>query len=317
MPPRIVEVPYYLRAQTCAHRIKTVHFSTSTSNLAQIPPESPKFIEIPRAVQPVQPFPIRVRGTLPVPRPIFPRRHRPQDPDKASPGYLANVTPEPIKDKTQQNQQKGDSLTAEFVSWKARQAETRRRNLRESLVELNHRKQRTDRFLSARSKRNMEERERLLAAPEPEDERLTSSTVLQSEKPVRHHTLPDPNREARLAQKRENVAKMEALRQANRRDKLHTLYVNAGNFITTPKHLDQTIDRVFDNQDQFTTDQRPGLNVWNLGVPETVSQLLSKANQDPRSQKAVDSAEGNATVTKERMRRIAEELTGGKMVDAG
>ena len=188
--------------------------------------------------------------------------------------------------------------------------------MRESLIELKERKHRTDQYLMARGKRRSDERERLLAAPEPEDERLTNPSVLQSEQPARHRTLPDPDRKARLAQKRENVAGMNVVNEEERRTKLHSLYINAGSFITTGKQLDATVDRVFDNQDQFTTDQRPGLNVWNLGVPETVSELLGKANKDPRSQKAMDSAEGNAKITRERMRRISEELTGGKMEDA-
>ena len=253
-----------------------------------------------------------MKGVLPVPRPVFRRRPRPQDPDKASPQYLANVTPEPIADKTVPST---GSYAAGFVSWKARQAEARRRNLRESLMELKERKQKTDQYLMARSKRRSEERERLLAAPEPEDERLTNPSVLQSEQPTRHRNLPDPDRKARLARKRQNVAEMQAMSQEERRTKLHNLYVNAGSFITTGEQLDATVDRVFDNQDQFTTDQRPGLNIWNLGVPETVSDLLSKANKDPRSQKAMESAEGNAKITRERMRRISEELTGGKMGD--
>lgn len=312
MPPRLVEIPC-LRAQTCTLRTRSQCFATTSPSLASIPPESPKFIEIPRAVQPHQPFPVHMKGVLPVPRPIFRPRPRPQDLDKASPVYLANVTPEPIVDKTTIA---ADSTTACFVSWKARQAEARRRNLREGLVELDHRKQKTDRFLQARSSRNMAIRTQALEAPERDDERLTNPSVLQSARPTKHQVLPDPNRETRLAQKRANVAAMEVMRQEERRSKLHTLYVNAGDFITTGKQLDNAIDRVFDNQDQFTTDQKLGLNVWNLGFPETVQQLLGVANKDPRRQKAVDSAEGNSLITEKRMKRIAEELTGGKMEDA-
>ena len=150
-------------------------------------------------------------------------------------------------------------------------------------------------------------------APEREDERLTNPSVMQSDRPTSHRILADPNREARLEQKRLNVAAIEAMRQENRRNKLHTLYVNAGDFITTGKQLDKTVDRVFDNQEQFTNDQQRGLNIWNLGLPETVSQLLGKANKDPGSQKAVESAEGNKIITEERMKRIGEELTGGKI----
>ena len=129
--------------------------------------------------------------------------------------------------------------------------------------------------------------------------------------------IEDPHREARLARKKDNVARMEAMRQEKRRDQLHTLYVNSGNFITTGEQLNTVIDRVFDDPKQFTNDQEPGLNIWNLGYPETISELLSKVNKDPRSQKAIESAEGNTNITRQRMRRIAEELTGGKIKDIG
>lgn len=255
-----------------------------------------------------------MKGVLPVPRRVFIQKIRPQDTDKASPQYLADVTPEPIDDKIRRAET-NDTRNADLLSWKARQAEARRRNLRESLIELNNRKQETDRYLNTRSRKRQAERNALVIAPEREDERLTNPSVLQSEKSTMHYFLPDPNREARLARKRENLAKMEAMRQENRRNALHTLYVNAGDFITTGAHLDATIDKVFDDLDQFENDSRKGLNIWNLGYPETVQQLLAKANHVP-GRKALDSAEGTAGVTRERMRRIAEELTGGKMLDA-
>lgn len=310
MTPRLISSASSLRLQQCTYRTRPSCFSTSAPVLAQVPPESPKFIEIPRPVQPSQPFPTQIKGVLPVPRPVFRRRPKPQDRDKASPEYLADVTPEPIEN---QVSKKYDPRIADAQRSKARQSEARRRNLRESLVELDQRKAKTDQFLEARSRRKQIDRQIRLTEPEREDERLTSPSVMQSETPKMHHILSDPNREARLARKRENVIRTEAMRQEERRDKLHTLYVNAGSFITTDKQLNSMIDKVFDDQDQFRSDQKPGLNMWNLGLPETVSQLLSQANKDPRSQKAMASAEGNSNITRERMNRIAEELTGGKM----
>lgn len=108
---------------------------------------------------------------------------------------------------------------------------------------------------------------------------------------------------------------MEAMRQENRRNSLHTLYVNAGDFITTGAHLEKVIDKVFDDNSIFSNDSKKGLNIWNLGLPETVQELLAKANKSGK-QTALESAEGHAGVTRKRMKRIAEELTGGKMEDA-
>ena len=208
-----------------------------------------------------------------------------------------------------------DPRTAEFVSWKARQSEARRRNLRQSLLELSIRKQQKDRFVASRSAKKQANRKALLEAPEREDERLTNPSVPQSQIPQRHHAIPDPNREARLARKRQNVANMEAMRAEHRRAALHNLYVNAGSFITTASQLNATIDKAFDDNSQFTNDSTPGLNIWNLGFPETVQQLLGK-KEGSSGRKAMDSAEGNAGMTRERMRRIAEELTGGKLDDS-
>ncbi len=106
---------------------------------------------------------------------------------------------------------------------------------------------------------------------------------------------------------------MEAMRQVERQEKLHTLYVHAGHFITTEKQLDEVVDKVFDNTRQFSSDARPGLNIWNLGYPESVNELLSKANMNPGTQKAMEVAEGSQPVMRERMKRLSEELTGGKM----
>ena len=186
-------------------------------------------------------------------------------------------------------------------------------------MELSDRKLQSQRRTEARSAKNRAEREALLYAPEREDERLTSSSVLHLEQPKKYYVLPDPGREARLARKRENLAKMEALEEEHRRNALHTLYVNAGDFITTGAQLDATIDRVFDDWDQFTNDSKPGMNIWNIGYPETVAQLLAKSDQTSRrgsiNKKATDDTNYNADITRARMRKIAEELTGGKMLD--
>ena len=158
-------------------------------------------------------------------------------------------------------------------------------------------------------------REKLLYAPERDDVRLTNPSVLSNQLPTKHRGLPDLARPARLAVKSQNVADMAAMREENRRNALHTLYVNAGDFITTGKQLDWVIDRAFDDNSQFRTDSSEGVNIWNLGYPETVQKLLGKVNKNGRRQTALDSAEGNEIVTRERMRKLGEELTGGKMLE--
>jgi len=308
MPPRTPQSSCPRRAlhQNLKHH-RPPRFSTFAPSHALIPPESPKYIYIPHFKQPDRIWRPWVKGILPIPRKLFPKG--PSHPDKTSPSYLASVTPEPLASRATKAP---DPQTADFISWKARQAELRRQNLRESLIELQYRKQRTDEKAAIRSARTQAENKALREAPEREDERLTGQSVLQSERPSRHRGLPDPNRDARLAAKRENLARVAEMRAEGKRDMLHTLYMNAGEFITSEAELEKAVDEAFDGLDRFRNAEKPGLNVWNLGYPETVQDLLGRS----KGQKAVDSPVGDTEVVEKRMRRIAEELTGGKMDEA-
>ena len=203
------------------------------------------------------------------------------------------------------------------MSWKARQSELRRRNLIEGLTELKQRKQETDRKNAATSYQNRRIREKLLYVPERRDAFLTNPSVLSSQQPARYRGLPDPERPARLAVKIQNVADMAAMREEARRNALHTLYANAGDFIMTGEKLDGVIDKAFDDNSQFTSDSGEGVNIWNLGYPETVEELLRKTDKTWKRQTALDSAQGNEVITSERMKKISEELTGGKMLEEG
>ncbi|KAL9128856.1 MAG: hypothetical protein Q9217_002545 [Psora testacea] len=298
----------WCRLKIRAQRPHTPATAAHSPTAAAIPPESPKFIPIPRPVQPQAILRPWVKGVLPVPRKIFPEH----GPDKASPNYLASTTPEPLPHNVDRHR---DPRTADFASYKARQAENRRNNLRESLIELRFRKERTDSVVAAKSRKKQAFNRARREAPQREDERLTNATVLQSDIPRRHTILPDPDREARLAAKRENVARHTVAKEEERRDMLHTLYINAGTFITTGSQLDQVVDRVFDNVEQFTNDEKRGQNIWNLGFPETVEEMLGGKASGVRVNrpKALD----NALVSRKelhdhRMTRIGEELTGGK-----
>ncbi|KAM0799436.1 hypothetical protein BDR22DRAFT_855377 [Usnea florida] len=306
MPPRLVNTHCCYRTRQCINHTKPPNFSTSSALHAQIPPESPNFIEVPRLLQPRQPFPIRIKGFLPPPKRIFPRPKKGQLP-KSSPAYLAAVTREPLVDKTTY---KDD----DFVSWKARQSALRRKNLREGITELRQKKHDADKSQSLRAKANYRIREALLYAPEPEDVRLTTPSVLSTQRPMKHQRLPDPARAARVEAKRQNVADMAAMREENRRHALHKLYVHAGDFITTEEQLERVVERAFEDRTQFRNDNAEGVNIWNLGFPETVQQLLGKTDRRGR-QSALDSAEGNQVLTRERMKKIGEELTGGKMLE--
>lgn len=217
------------------------------------------------------------------------------------------VTPDPTAEKDLSQK---DPSTVEYVTWKARQAASRRRNLREGLVELRHRKRLSDRQVAARSAYRRAEHERLIRQPEREDERLTNPTVTQALRPSKTEILADPDHEARVAEKRARVMQKEAEKVEERRNALHSLYMNARGFITSEAQLVAEVNRVFDDLDQWTSAEAQGHSVWNLGTPETVQQKLSKVNRTGRN--ALDYNRGYAELTAKRETRIADELTGGR-----
>lgn len=290
--------------------------ATTLTPKGQIPPESPKFIDVPRSLQPEQIWRPWVKGVLPVPRQIFSRT---SETDKTSAKYLNQTAAEPRRKSSTTPLKAGTApigparnKIVEYASYKYQQSALRRRNLRESLVELHERKQRDDHAAAARSAAKHAQSLRLAYAPEREDERLTNPTIHSAIHPAARGALPDPNREARIAQKRANVADMQAQREEDRRTMLHTLYMNARDFIIDPQVLDKEIDRVFDDPDSFTNDTVRGMNVWALGLPQTVEQMLNAASRKPGG-KAIDRDTDFGLLEKKRIDRIAEEFTGGKI----
>ncbi|KAH8669657.1 hypothetical protein BGZ60DRAFT_408008 [Tricladium varicosporioides] len=269
-------------------------FST-TSSLAAIGPENPKFIEIPTTLQP-QVAPKRViKGVLPPPRNLFPNRVA----DKTTPKYFEKTTPEP---------QHGKPPANDYVAWKQEMAETRRRNLKEGLIELRTRKTSQDGLVAGRSSLRSAKRERRVYRPQREDERLTGSTITASMRQLQRGALPDPQRDTRVTEKRARVAVKEAEKEEARRAALHTLYMNARTFITTEEQLDERIEEIFIDK-PFQSESR---SIWDAkGAPKTVQDMLSTINHSQKS--AVLYGRGPAQITGERIKKIAEELTGGKM----
>lgn len=269
----------------------------STSSSLRVGPESPNYIDVPRTLQPDLPQKPQVRGTLPVPREIFPARR----PDKPTWAYISSATPEPTKEKTI----KKNNLHVDAIEWKRRMAHSRRNNLREGLQELYKRKQATDDFIGRRSAEKQARRERILKQPQREDERLTSSSIIQAMKPTGKSTLPDPDREERLARSQLHVKAKAIGKSAERIDSLHTLYMNARSFITTEAQLAAEIDKVFPEGQNpaWGADDGFGENVWKLGVPPTVQSTVEGESKEAQRFEAVQT----------RLKKLAEEITGGKM----
>ncbi|PWY93476.1 hypothetical protein BO94DRAFT_486600 [Aspergillus sclerotioniger CBS 115572] len=270
----------------------------ASSSSLRVGPESPNFIDVPRTIQPDLPPKPRVKGTLPVPRELFPVRRK----DKPTEEYIADATPLPTKEISLDPK----DPNADYIEWKKIMAEMRRRNLREGLLELHARKQRTDKTMMKRSLEKQKRRERIFRQPEREDVRLTRTSVIQDMLPKHTPMLPDPDREARLAQSQERVEHRQAMKELERQEHLQALYMNARNFITTEAQLLAEIEEVFPDgaNSAWRSDHQDGNNIWNLGVPPTVHSIVNDSNK---------SETGRWYVSQERLNQIAEQLTGGKM----
>ena len=281
----------------------------TTSSKQEIPPESPEYIHVPQSLQPYEVSPRRLKGILPVPREVFPQRQ----PEKLEPDFEINAT-------KPRNEELDLHSASEIEKYKHRMAERRRGHLREGLAELRARKAKTERQLAAKSQAKRQERDRVIAQAEREDERLTNSSVPKSMLPMKGQQIPDPHFQKRYEASTARVKAQEERKREERRDALHTLYMNARTFITTEADLDAEIDRVFPEGDDpaFRTPSSHGKDIWNLGVPPRVADLLKKtaAHADASgsaSRGNIDIHQDLARISAERVKKIAEELSGGKI----
>lgn len=202
-------------------------------------------------------------------------------------------------------------------------SEVRKQNLREGVTSLRSRQLSESRRLREKSLANQAAREAALHRPEREDERLTAPSTNFDLEALFGKQVPDPTREQRIAMKRENVARHEEAKRAERLDAIHTLYMNARDFIVTPQQLDKAVDEAFGTEQepvtfgvsQYYNNDAAARSIWAEGRPEKVQDMLNRANGlKPRT--AMDSSSGLGDVNKDRIRRIAEMFTGGKMESA-
>lgn len=270
----------------------------TSSTCLRVGPESPNYIDVPRTIQPELPSKRQVKGTLPVPREIFPSRRT----DKPTEKYIADATPLPKTKKSARS----DDPNAAYIETRQRMADMRRKSLREGLLELHQRKRRTDKEMRSRSQKKQAQREEVLQQPEREDEMLTRPSIVEEMMPKRMGVLPDPDRELRLQVSQARLEAAETRRRTDREDALQSLYMNARSFITSEEQLNAEIDRVFPEgqNDAFRNDARPGESVWNIGPPPTVQSIVTDAKKN-------ESARWD--LIQDRIKKLSEEVTGGKL----
>ena len=276
---------------------------SSTTQRTSISPESPRFIDVPKSFQEDWAPPRFVSGRMPVPRDLFPARR----PDKPSPEYLANVTQDP-------KVPVDVSKLSEKQQYKHRLSQMRKEYLREGLTGLNQRKKNAIQNMQFRSDEKQAERSRLLSQAEREDARLTNISVTSEMNPDKKVDLAHLNAQEIHEHKITNVARKEAERTALRKDQLHTLYMNSREFITTQEQLKKKIADEF-SATKFGGEGRENYaSHWEAGeVPEGINDLVNAATVSSTGARNDPGPEAAFKRDQERMKRIAEKLSGGKI----
>ncbi|KAK6349177.1 hypothetical protein TWF730_009928 [Orbilia blumenaviensis] len=224
----------------CIPSSATRSFSTTASvdGPSTASPYSPYYVDIPFPPQRYAPWKPRAKGSRPEPRKVF---RNDKDNKKITSNYLALVSKEPTvfskPGKTAPAREKA------YITWKERMADSRRRNIRDGLLQLHAEKSRRDQLIAQRSEEKQALRAKLLAEEDSEMVKLTTPTIISALQ--KSHPLTDPGREERLAEKRERYLKLESEKSAERLEELHELYIRAHEFIFTEAQLDQVINREF------------------------------------------------------------------------
>lgn len=259
-----------------------------------VPPESPLYVDVPRPPQPAAQSKPIVKGVLPVPRQLF----HPTGPKRGTKPYLNRVSPLPkVAPREPQGKDK------EFRQYKQRLTEMRRDSIREGLSSLKSRNKQAIKEMSKLSNRKREIQQANLQKPEREDDRLTSPTIL----PTIESMVSQQLTEEEIAAKRARYEAKEWAKSEERRNSLHTLYMNARDFIVTEEQLNAKIDAVFDDP-FFENQQDP--SIWaKEGVPEQMRDIRGQLERSG----TMNLSESYSVVTRNRLQEIAEELTGGRM----
>lgn len=189
-------------------------------------------------------------------------------------------------------------------------AASRRMNLREGLRVLHDRRLRTEKRVSERSAARQAARKDAVEAPQRDDERLTSVSISQAVRDFMSGKVPQGGYTAEeMAAKEAKVQARQQQKLSDQQDMLHTLYMNARTFITNETQLNDAVDKTFGSE------QNPIMvnsSLWKDASPMTTHEMLSGVK---RTVGGAEAAMGHMTgdVTQRRVKRIAEEFTGGKI----
>lgn len=313
MPPSIPRAPLRSLTSSIPSTVSSVSaatlrtFSTTASRLeVDIPPESPRFINLPDPPQSSERKLPPVKGVLPVPREIFHRRNNGSH--KVQPGFVDQTVPKSRAELA------GEAPRSEKAAWKRLMAESRRQALGAGISSLWERKQTREARAKGRAESHRERNLMAANAPERLDDVYTRGTVMQHTLETR--VIRDPLYKERQLESQARTAALQQTRSEARKDAVQRLYVEAGSFIVSEEELSKKIDDIF-TPDHFKTHGKQfaipdAENVWDAhGPPITIKSMF--ASMKGTSTVAIDYYKSEASETTLRQRVVAGELTGGAM----
>lgn len=285
-------------------------FSTSSTAYAtRIPPESPRYINVPNPPQDQSAETGRstgkFRGHLPVPKDVFRWKKDGYEPTQE---ILDSIAAEPSSEHSKQPPR------SDKQAWKRSMAAMRRENVRSGIQDLWERKAVSDRTVAEAQARKIVAHRHAVQMPQSKADRLTRASV--DPETLKTTVALDPERFERA---RESKARSEALEQERserRIDAVQELYMNARNFIVTEKELEATVEKEF-AADHFTSmglssSGRPMHNIWDFeGKPKSMTDMMRDVSRTTND--LISSTTQDATRTLKRQKLVAEQLTGGKM----
>ncbi|KAH7402820.1 hypothetical protein BKA66DRAFT_507689 [Pyrenochaeta sp. MPI-SDFR-AT-0127] len=279
---------------------------SSTPSCLALGPQSPNYIDVPKPLQPTFPSKPAVKGHLPIPRDIFKTRN---SHPKESATFLDRSTRTPKTVKAPGPY----SRDADYRLYKQRLADKRRTALQEGVKELHERKATSDAQYLSKIQQIGAFRRKVATAPSREVDLLTQTSISKGIRDFLTDELPASSRLTITNARRKAYGRRVAKVQAVRTSRLHDLYTNAREFIVDEQQLDEAIEKAFGTEESPMGwdvkgnmgprhEGKEGLSPWHGPMPEGVGDMLQK----------LKGGEG-VGLAKERVKKVAEELTGGKM----
>lgn len=286
-------------------------FSTTASRLeVEIPPESPRFINLPELPQSSEDKLPPVKGVLPVPREIFHRRNNGSH--KIQPGFVDDTAPRSRAEAA------GEAPRSDRAAWKRALAESRRKALASGIDKLWARKNTREGRAKSRAESHRQRNIAAANAPEGLDDVFTRGTVTRAT--LETKVVRDPRYRERQLESQARTAELQRERSDARKDAIQRLYVEAGSFIVSEDELVKRVEEVFAEGFFTKTGRWQGKyeseNVWDrYGQPIPVRSMLAALKGT--SNKAIDRYESAISFTTQRQKMVAGELTGGAVSAGG